>query len=86
MAVTSIKVNKVNNLENPPMNEILFHAGDELLVDFRKNSIELNSEPFMNRLNIGSKFFAVPQGDSQLTLLSDDNEMDSAVGLTEKWI
>ncbi len=86
MTVTDIKVNKVNNLENPPMNEILFHAGDELLVDFRKNSIELNSEPFMDRLNIGSKFFAVPQGDSQLTLLSDDNEMDSAVGLTEKWI
>lgn len=86
MTVSNIKVSRVNPVSNTTTNRAIFKQGDQLIIDCENNEIELNNNPFMSELDIGSKFFNVGKGTSQFMVVSDDDAIDVSASITEKWL
>lgn len=86
MNVANIDITDIGEPPKPKENKPLFKNGDELIVDFNTQKIQLNSLPIMNNLDIGSQFFSIPVGSSQLICASDDKQIDVEVSLQKRWI
>lgn len=79
----------VTDIGAPPAikeNKPLFKQGDELVIDFSEQKAYLNGRPCMNEIDIGSQFFTLPVGNSQIICKSDDTSMDTIVGIQKRWI
>ena len=46
----------------------------------------VNGLDIKEKLDIGSNFFSIPSGESQLIIRSDDDTLISTVGLQERYI
>lgn len=79
----------VTNLSDPPQPKQVspkFKAGDELLIDHKKQKIYKNGKPFMEELDIGSQFFEVPVGRSQFICRSDAQAIDIISAIQPRWL
>ncbi len=85
MSLTHVSVNQLNKVEST-VNKKIFKNGDELEIDCSSNMVYLNSEPYMQHLDIGSEFFELSSGNTDILIHSDDNEIFSTITLTERWL
>lgn len=85
MALTSVIVNQLNTIP-PTVNQKIFKRGDELEIDCSTNMVYLNSEPYMQHLDIGSQFFELKPGDTNIKVHSDDAGIFSTATVTERWL
>lgn len=86
MNISEIRVTDIGEPPKPEENIPLFKNGDELTIDFSTRKVELNKLPFMQDLDIGSQFFSIPVGSSQMICASDDANIDVEVSLQKRWI
>ena len=86
MNVNEIKVTNIGTPPKPAENKPIFKKGDELLIDFSEQKAYLNSRDFMNKIDIGSQFFTIPVGNSQVICKSDDNNINVEMSIQKRWI
>lgn len=88
VTVDNIKVKKLNMKTDVSIddNVQIFEDGDNLHIDFENGLVLLNDNDFMEQLDIGSEFFKVPVGNSQIICKSDDTTMNVTAGLQERFI
>ncbi|MBP3905752.1 MAG: phage tail family protein [Peptostreptococcaceae bacterium] len=86
MNVNEIYVTNIGKVPAAKEDKPIFKNGDELLLDFTENKVYLNGKNFMNSLDIGSQFFSVPVGNSEIICNSDDKNIDVELSLQKKWI
>lgn len=84
--VCSIKVTDVE--KKPPLvaNVPIFKNGDELIVDFEEQGVYLNGISYLEQLDIGSEFFSIPSGQSQVTCRTDTSNMSVFAEYRERWL
>lgn len=86
MNITDINITNLNHTPQSNENKPIFRPGDELMIDFSEQKVYLNGRLFMNEIDIGSQFFTVPVGNSQMICKSDDDTIDVEVGIQKRWI
>lgn len=64
----------------------IFKEGDNLHIDFENGIALLNDKEFLTHIDIGSEFFKVPTGKSQIICRSDDETMSVVAGFQEKFL
>lgn len=84
--ICNIKVTDVTSTPPYVGNEAIFKKGDELIVDFEEQGVYLNGVNFLNQLDIGSQFFTVPSGHSQVTCRTDTEKMSVFGEYRERWL
>ena len=55
-------------------------------VNFESQSVRLNGKKFLSQLDIGSEFFDVPAGQSEIICRSDSSKMVANAEYRERWI
>ena len=87
MSINNVKVKKLNFKADqiPTENLQIFKAGDHLQIDTSKGEVLLNGERFMEKLDIGSNFFTVPVGDSEIRCISDGTQL-SICGIQDRFL
>lgn len=91
MSVAGIKNIEVKRL-NMKIDEVatgntsIFDEGDHLQIDFNNGLVTLNQRPFLTNIDIGSEFFTIPTGTSQIITASDDEDAVVLCGIQEKFI
>lgn len=85
MTLTNVTVNQLNTVP-PKVNQKIFKNGDELEIDCSSNMVYLNKEPYMQHVDIGSQFFELTPGTSDIRVHSDDTGIFSTVTVTERWL
>ena len=85
MTLTHLSVEQLNEVPAIVMPQI-FRAGDKLTIDCEQNLVLLNDIPTMENVDIGSNFFSVDAGDTELKVFSDDTEVYTSVSITERWL
>jgi predicted phage tail component-like protein len=85
MKVTDVKVIKHNTDTVIDIPEI-FQAGDELEVDLTDSSVWLNGEPFMQEVDVGSTFFPIYEGETQVKVNTDDPDATFEAYFTERYL
>lgn len=88
IAVDNIKVRRLNMKTDQSLDSNLevFKAKDHLQVDFTKGLVKLNDQVFLTSVDIGSDFFGVPSGRSQVAIRTDDKEAVICLGIQEKFL
>ena len=88
VAIDNIKVRQLNMKMDSKLetNPSLFKEGDHLQIDFDKGLVLLNEREFLTSLDIGSEFFTIPTGTSQMAFKSDDDEAKVLCGIQEKFL
>lgn len=88
MGITHVKVRKLNIKAGVDVssNISLFEAGDKLQVNFNSGDVLLNGQSILEKLDIGSKFFNIPSGESRIITRSDDKQVVVCAGIQEKFI
>lgn len=88
VAIDDIKVKRLNMKTDVSISDNIeiFKEGDNLHIDFEKGLVLLNGSDFMQQLDIGSEFFKVPVGNSQIACVSDDDNFSVVAGFQEKFI
>lgn len=79
----------VDNLATPPKpeeNKPIFNNGDELVIDFNTQKVYKNGLSLMDELDIGSVFFELPVGTTEITCRSEDKSMDVITSVQKRWI
>ena len=85
MTLTHLSVEQLNEVPAIVIPQI-FKAGDKLTIDCEQNLVLLNDIPTMENVDIGSNFFSVDAGDTELKVFSDDTEVYTSVSITERWL
>ena len=67
-------------------NEEIFESGDILNIDFESGLTTLNNVECMNHIDIGTDFFDIPVGLSQIIIRTDDTSADISVGIQERFL
>lgn len=86
MCLTDIKVRRLNKLPNEPVNQKIFKAGEEVIIDCAQNKVYSKDNDYMQYLDIGSEFFDVRDGVSEIRCISDDKSIDVEASIVEKWL
>lgn len=88
MAIKNIHVRKLNmkNDVSNELNESLFKKGDHLQVNFASGQVTINGLDCLTNLDIGSEFFSIPSGRSQVAIRTDDDTASVVAGIQEKYI
>ncbi|SFI95200.1 putative phage tail component, N-terminal domain-containing protein [Terrisporobacter glycolicus] len=87
MSLTDLKIYNLNpgsgaDVEN---NKIYFQEGDILDIDFNTRSAYLNHDECNDIVDIGSRFFNVGTGDTEIKFNSDDTELNADITFRENW-
>ena len=85
MTLTHLSVEQLNDVP-PIVIPQIFRKGDNLRIDCEKNMVYLNDIPCMEHTDIGSNFFPLDAGDTELKIFSDDKGVYTSVSLTERWL
>lgn len=85
MRVTDVKIFK-NNTDQVIDVPSLFTAGDELVVDLNESTVTLNGELFMNNVDVGSTFFPIPRGTTQVKVNTNDGSATFQADYTERFL
>lgn len=86
MTINEIYVDNLGTPPKPEQNKPIFANGDELTIDFNTQKVYKNGLSMMDELDIGSVFFELPVGSSQITCRSEDKEMDVITSIQKRWI
>lgn len=86
--IKNIQVRKLNTATDSisTSNTTIFEAGDHLQIDFNNGLVTLNSQPYLTHIDIGSEFFDIPSGRSQIAVATDDEEAVVLCGIQEKFL
>jgi hypothetical protein len=76
------KINQVTSYDIPA----LFKAGDELVINHDTGKAYLNGELFLDYIDAGSEFFALPPGATEIVVSTDDNNALVNMEYTEMWL
>ena len=85
MTLTHLSVKQLNDVP-PVVIPQIFRKGDNLRIDCEKNMVYLNDIPYMEHTDIGSNFFPLDAGDTELKIFTDDKGVYTSVSLTERWL
>lgn len=88
VSVTNIKVRRLNFKmdQNTTDNLEIFKKDDHMQIDFAKGLVKLNDMAFLSSIDIGSEFFTIPVGSSQIAVKSDDASASVLCGIQEKFL
>ena len=86
MGLTDLTVRSINKLPDKPTNQKIFKAGDEVIIDCREHKVYSTGKDYMQYLDIGSEFFDVRDGISEIKCISDDKSIDIEASIVEKWL
>ena len=76
------KINQILSYDIPA----LFKAGDELVINHDTGKAHLNGELFLNFVDAGSEFFALPSGFTEVSVNSDDYNAAVNMEFQERWL
>lgn len=85
MTLTHLRVNQLNEIP-PVVIPQIFSQGDTLTIDCEQNLVYLNGIEFMENTDIGSNFFPVEAGDTELKVFTDNKGVYTSVSITERWL
>lgn len=87
LAVTHVEVHELNTKESLENKNITyFKDGDILDIDCENHRCYLNNEPCDNLVDIGSRYFELPTGESNISVYSNDDKIYAGLIYREKWI
>jgi predicted phage tail component-like protein len=88
MSLTHLEVKKLNIYEDIPEVENLeiFDSGDELEINFEENAVYLNGKLFMDSLDIGSEFFSIESGTTEIAYSSNCSIQSAEATFSERWL
>lgn len=87
VTITNVKVRRLN-MKTGKLSENnleIFKPGDHLQIDFETGLVTLNDIVELTTIDIGSEFFDVAAGTSQIAVRSDDKEAIVVAGIQEKF-
>lgn len=85
MTLTNLRVNQLNTVGATVIPKI-FEEGDKLTIDCEQNMVFINDVPAMSEVDIGSNFFGLDPGDTQIKITSDDDGIFTSVNFNERWL
>lgn len=86
MSVENICVARLNHPATIESNETIFKKDDVLNIDFASGEVTKNGVPFLNYLDVGSEFFEIPEGKSQVIIRSDDKYVETCLGIQKRYL
>ena len=86
MSINDINVKRLNKLPSEPVNQKIFKAGDEVIIDCVEHKVYSKDDDYLRYLDIGSEFFEVRDGLSEIICISDDDSIDVEASIVEKWL
>ena len=86
MALTDLICYKYNKPSSNEYKATYFQEGDILDIDFDNRQVYLNEQPCNELLDIGSRFFDVDTGITNIKVISDDGSAVSSAVIREKWV
>ena len=86
MSLNDVVVRELNPSETTNKNVTYFKEGDVLEIDCESHRCYLNEEPCDYLVDIGSRYFEVPIGESEMTIHSDDTDTMTTVIYREKYL
>ena len=87
MSLNHIEVQELNpKSDNEDKNIVYFKEGDILEIDCENHRCFLNDEPCDDLVDIGSRYFEVPAGESTINVHSNDDGIVTGVVYREKWL
>lgn len=88
MGVSHILCKKVNFKTDEVFNGnvSIFKKDDHLQIDHQNGLVLLNDKPILNHIDIGSEFFSIPPGNSQVAWRSDDTNAKVVLGFRDRFI
>ena len=84
MNISSVVLREIKPVADGELKK-LFWAGDELVIDHDRHKVYLNGMPYMEDLDIGSKFFKCDVGNSAFRVFSN-TDIDISTTITRKWL
>lgn len=87
-AIKNITVRKLNMKTDSVVsnNEAIFKKNDHLQIDFNTGLVTLNNIDILTNVDIGSEFFKIPSGRSQMVVRTDDTSASIVAGIQEKFL
>lgn len=67
-------------------NESLFKNKDHLQINFKSGLVTLNDVEILTNVDIGSEFFKIPSGRSQIVVRTDDSSASIVAGIQERFL
>ena len=67
-------------------NESLFKKNDHLQINFESGVVTLNGIEILTNVDIGSEFFKIPSGRSQMIVRTDDTSASIVAGIQERFL
>lgn len=88
MGISDVRVRKLNMRTDSIIdsNESLFNKGDHLQINFESGLVTLNDIEILTNVDIGSEFFKIPSGRSQIVVRTDDDSACIVAGIQEKFL
>ena len=87
-AIKNITVRKLNMRTDSLVsnNESLFKKNDHLQINFESGLVTLNGIEILTNVDIGSEFFKIPSGRSQMIVRTDDTSASIVAGIQERFL
>lgn len=86
MALTDVIAYKYNTPSSTSQKATYFQQGDILDIDFDNRQVYINEQPANYLLDIGSRFFDIDTGITDVKINSDDGSAVSSLVIREKWV
>ena len=86
--VKNITVRKLNMRTDSLIsdNESIFKEKDHLQINFDSGLVTLNGIEILTNIDVGSEFFKIPSGRSQVVVRSDDTSASIVAGIQERFL
>ncbi|MGG3561647.1 distal tail protein Dit [Neobacillus rhizosphaerae] len=85
MSVTDIKVYKHNSITEVDTPAI-FQAEDILEIDLASSIVTLNGDPFMTEVDVGSVFFPIYEGQTEVKVSTNDQNASHSADFVERYL
>lgn len=86
MNIEELKIKKLNATDATAENIYYFKTGDVLEVDLENHRSFLNEQPCDDIVDIGSRYFNIPTGESTINLYTDDVGAQISVVFRQKYL
>lgn len=86
MNVREIYVTTLTDIDSSSKIQPIARKGEEIIIDHKEQKIFKKNKLFMKSLDIGSQFFGVPVGNSEISFKSDDPKIDVTTAIHERWL
>ena len=86
MCISHIEVQSLNPKTSTEQDVTYFKQGDVLDLDFENSNCYLNRELRNDLVDIGSTYFSIDPGETEIVVNSDDANASLSVAVKEKWV